>query len=199
MKFFSKTLILFLFITFNCNVVFSADVWVNNLRRLFQDNAAIIYEINLRTYNAQDTNKNGIIDFDDAEESGTFLNAVSKLDETAMKGVNVLHVLPVTPVGKTKALGTAGSLYAASSFNTLNPQLKSEKSALTIEEQAMKFIDEAHKRKMAVIIDLPSCGAYDLYLQRPELFLKDKSGQPMVPSDWTDVRILNAGSESVMF
>ncbi len=196
MKFFSKTLILFLFITFNCNVVFSADVWVNNLRRLFQDNAAIIYEINLRTYNAQDTNKNGIIDFDDAEESGTFLNAVSKLDETAMKGVNVLHVLPVTPVGKTKALGTAGSLYAASSFNTLNPQLKSEKSALTIEEQAMKFIDEAHKRKMAVIIDLPSCGAYDLYLQRPELFLKDKSGQPMVPSDWTDVRILNAGSES---
>ena len=174
---------------------FCADVWINDLRKLFLNNEAVIYEINLRTFGAQDTNKNGIIDFDEAEESGTFLNAVSRLDDLKQKGVNTIHVMPVTPVGKTKALGTAGSLYAASSFDSLNPQLESKQSALSVEDQARKFIAEAHKRKIRVIIDLPSCGSYDLYMQRPELFVKDKSGQPVVPSDWSDVRLLNAGSE----
>lgn len=87
-------------------------------------------------------------------------------------------------------------MYSALSFNRLNPQLQSEKSALSIEEQARKFIDEAHKRRIRVIIDLPSCGSYDLYMQRPELFVKDKSGQPVIPADWTDVRLLNAGTEN---
>ena len=64
-------------IIFAGQYAFSADVWVNDLRRLFTSNSSIIYEINLRTFGAQDTNKNGIIDFDEAEESGTFLNAIS--------------------------------------------------------------------------------------------------------------------------
>lgn len=196
MKILNRLLLSMFCLVLACQSAFSANVWLNNSRTLFQNNAAIIYEINLRTFNAQDTNKNGIIDFDDGEESGTFLNAIAKLDELKLKNINTIHVMPITPVGKTKALGTAGSLYAASSFNTLNPQLKSEKSALSIEDQARKFIDEAHKRGLRVIIDLPSCGSYDLYLQRPELFLKDKSGQPIVPADWTDVRLFNAGTEN---
>lgn len=186
------SLVLLFTLTQQC---FASDVWVNDLKRLFTSNSAVIYEINIRTFAAQDTNKNGIIDFDDAEEAGTFLNAVQRLDELRAKGINTIHVLPITSVGKTKALGTAGSLYAASSFNTINQQLASQKSAMSARAQAMKFIDEAHKRKIRVIIDLPSCGAYDLYLERPELFVKDKSGQPVIPADWTDVRLLNSGSE----
>ena len=196
MKFVKKFLIAFTLISIFSQTAFSADVWVNDLRKMFLNNSAIIYEINLRTFGAQDTNKNGIIDFDEAEESGTFLNAISKLDELRQKGINTIHVMPITPVGKTKALGTAGSLYAASSFTTLNAQLESKQSALAINDQARKFIAEAHKRHIRVIIDLPSCGSYDLYMQRPELFVKDKSGQPVVPADWTDVRLLNAGSET---
>lgn len=174
----------------------SADVWVNDLRRQFTRNSSVIYEINLRTFGAQDTNKNGIIDFDEAEESGTFLNAISRLDELRQKGINTLHVMPITPVGKIKALGTAGSLYAASSLNSINPQLVSNKSALSAISQARKFVDEAHKRGISVIIDLPSCGSYDFYMQHPELFVKDKSGQPVVPADWTDVRLFNVGTET---
>ena len=177
---------------------FSADVWVNDTRRMFTRNSTVIYEVNLRTFGAQDINKNGIIDFDNAEESGTFLNAIPRLEELSQKGVNAIHVLPITPVGKTKALGTAGSLYAASSFNTLNPQLGSNNTALSLEAQARKFIDEAHKKGIRVIIDLPSCGAYDLYMQRPELFVKDKQGQPIVPADWTDVRLFNSGPETAV-
>lgn len=172
------------------------EVWFNNLRRDFLNNASVIYEINIRTFNAQDLNKNGIIDFDEGEESGTFLNAIARLDELKNKGITAIHVLPVTPVGKMKAMGTAGSLYSIAGFDSLNPQLKSDKTVLTAKEQAQKFINEAHDRGIAVIFDVPACGSYDLYLQRPELFVKDKEGQPVIPADWTDVRLFNSGTET---
>jgi len=105
--------------------VLANNVWVNDLRSLFLSNNAIIYVINMRTFGAQDINKDGIIDVSEGEESGNFLNAISRLDELQAMGINTLHVMPIMSVGKTKALGTAGSLYAASSFNQLNPQLKS--------------------------------------------------------------------------
>lgn len=178
------------------NTAQAREVWVNDARNVFLRNAATIYEINLRTFNAQDINGNGLIDFSENEESGNFLNAIDRLDELAESGINTLHVMPVMEVGKTKALGSAGSLYAASSFTKLNPQLGSKKTALSLEEQALKFIDEAHKRRMRVIFDLPSCGSYDLYLKNPNLFVKDNSGQPVIPADWTDVRLFNVGSEN---
>lgn len=196
MKTIKKLFLLLIMVLLTTSTTFADEVWINDLRTLFVNNSAIIYEINLRTFNAQDTNTDGIIDLNEGEESGTFLNAIGRLDELKLKGINTIHVLPITSIGKTKALGTAGSLYSALSFNKLNPQLKSEKSALSVDAQARKFIDEAHKRHIRVIIDLPSCGSYDLFLQRPELFVKDKTGQPVVPADWTDVRLLNAGSEN---
>lgn len=198
MKLFNKLSVSFVALVLSMQFTFASDVWINDLRRVFTNNSAIIYEINIRTFGAQDTNKNGIIDFDEAEESGTFLNAISRLDELSQKGINTIHVMPITPTGKTKALGTAGSLYAASSFDTLNPQLGSKNTALSVKSQAIKFINEAHKRNIRVIIDLPACGSYDLYLQRPELFVKDKSGQPVIPADWTDVRLLNSGTETAV-
>jgi len=193
---FNKIFLTFTITMFSITNAHCADVWTNDLRTLFTNNEAIIYEINLRTFNAQDTNKNGIIDFEEGEESGNFINATARLDELSAKGINTVHLLPVTSVGKTKALGTAGSLYSTLGFSTLNPQLKNEKSVLSIEEQARKFIEEAHEHNIRIIVDLPSCGSYDLYMQRPELFVKDKSGQPVIPADWTDVRLLNSGTET---
>ena len=193
-KFLVTAAVLFLF----SGQGFAKEAWVNNLRTNFQNHATTIYAVNLRNFNAQDTNKNGVIDFDEGEESGTFLNAIARLDELQANSITAVHLLPITPVGKTKALGTAGSLYSAAGFNSLNPQLKSDKTILTIEEQARKFINEAHEHGIAVIVDLPACGSYDFYLQRPELFIKDKSGQPVIPADWTDVRLFNSGTETVI-
>lgn len=171
--------------------------WVNDLRTLYTNNNAIIYAINLRTFNADDKNNNGLIEVNKGEESGNFINAIDRLDELTLMGVNTIHILPINPVGKTKALGTAGSLYATSSFDTLNPQLKSKKSKLSIEQQAKKFIAECHRRKIRVIVDLPSCGAYDLFMKKPELFVKDSNGNPVVPTDWTDVRLLDTNNADV--
>ncbi len=193
-----KFLIALIAVILSTQVTFCDEAWVNDLRNLFLSNNAIIYVVNLRTFAAQDLNKDGIIDTSEGEESGNFLNAIGRLDELASSGVNTLHLLPIMEVGKTKALGTAGSLYAAKSFDTLNPQLKSERTALSLEKQALKFINEAHKRKIRIIVDLPSCGAYDLYLEHPELFAKDTSGQPIIPADWKDVRLFNAGTENAI-
>ena len=173
--------------------LFSSSVFADDgLRTMFLNNKATICGINIRNFNAKDTNGNGIID--NNEESGTFINAVERLDEFQELGINTLHVLPITPVGKLKALGTAGSVYAMSSFDSINPQLLDVNSPLTPIEQAKFFIDECHKRGIKVMIDLPSCGAYDLFLSNPELFIKDKKQLSIVPTDWTDVRLLNTGT-----
>ena len=198
MKIFNKIFSALVILSITAQVAYSYDAWLNDLRKMFQNNSAVIYEINIRTFGAQDTNKNGIIDFDEGEESGNFINAIPKLNELTQKGINTIHVMPITPVGKTKALGTAGSLYAASSFNSINPQLINNNSNLSPKAQAAKFVEEAHKRHIRVILDMPSCGSYDFYMLHPELFMRDKSGQPIVPADWTDVRLFNAGDESVV-
>ena len=124
-----------------------------------------------------------------------FINAIENLDELTRLGINTIHILPITPVGKIKAFGTAGSLYAITDFQSINPQLVSEKSSLSGIEQAKKFISECHKRNIRVIIDLPSCGAYDLYVEHPEYFAKDENQKDIIPLDWSDVRLFNAGTE----
>lgn len=182
-------IILPLIITLCCNCYAGEN---NDLRTLFLNNQANIMGINIRTFNAKDLNGNEIID--ENEESGNFINAIGRLDEIKSLGINTVHLLPITPVGKLKALGTAGSLYAISDFTEINEQLVDKSSNLTPKEQAKLFIHECHKRGIRVIVDLPSCGSYDLFLKRPELFIKDDKNISIVPTDWTDVRLINAGN-----
>lgn len=175
-----------------CFLFMSSAFADDGLRTMFLNNKAVICGINIRNFNAKDINKNGIIDVN--EESGNFINAIERLDEIKASGINTLHVLPITPVGKLKALGTAGSVYAMNGFDTINPQLIDKSSPLLPIEQARLFVEECHKRNIKVVIDLPSCGAYDLFLSNPELFIKNKKQLSIVPTDWTDVRLLNTGN-----
>lgn len=167
-------------------------VWNNDLKSLFSRNQAVILAVNIRTFNANDKNNNDIIDFENGETSGNFVNAISRLDEIARQGINTIHLLPITPTGKIKAMGTAGSLYAISDFTKINPQLDDKTNDLTPEQEAKNFIKECHKRNIRVIIDLPACGSYDLFVARPDLFVTDSANKPVVPADWTDVRLFKA-------
>lgn len=192
-----KNILLILFIFLFCASKGNCDtVWVNNLREQFLSDNAIIYAINIRTFNAKDINRNEIIDEDLGEERGSFLSAIERLDELRANGVNTILLMPVTSVGRVKALGTAGSLYAPSSFCDINPQLKSLHSNSSAYSEMNKFVEECHKRGLSVIVDLPSCASYDLYLLHPEFFIKDKNQNPIIPADWTDVRLLDAGTET---
>ena len=169
------------------------------LREMFQNNQSIIYSLNLRTFNANDKNGNGIIDFSEGENAGSFINAIDRLDELKSLGINTIHLLPITPVGKIKALGTAGSLYAMSDFLKLNIQLADTNCELSLKDQAKTFIAECHKRGIKVMIDLPSCGAYDLFINRPDLFVIDENGEPSIPADWMDVRLFNVPEDDKLF
>lgn len=197
MKIFSKILYIFIVLYFSSfSLAFAqSDGWENSLRTQFLENKAVIMEINIRSFNAQDIDGDGFIREDIGEVRGNFINAISRLDELKNLGINTIHVLPITPVGKLKALGTAGSLYSAAGFDSLNEDLKDKTSKLTLEQQAKLFIDEAHKRGISVIVDVPACASYDLYLQRPDLFVNGQSGEPVIPADWTDVRLLSVGTE----
>lgn len=186
-----KTLLILAILITTNNLAFA--IYKNDLRTLFLNNKANICGINIRTFNAQDTNKDEIIN--NNEVSGNFINAIDRLDEIKALNINTLHVLPITPVGKLKALGTAGSVYAISNFWSINPQLVDKTSELTDVEQAKLFITECHKRNIKVVIDLPSCGSYDLFLTNPELFIKNEKQCSIVPTDWTDVRLLNTGND----
>lgn len=171
------------------------ETWQNDLRTKFLNNEAVIMEINIRSFNSKDFDNDGFIQEENGEVRGTFLNAVDRLDELKSLGINTLHVLPITPTGKFKALGTAGSLYAASDFDSLNPDMIDKSSVLKPDEQFKFFVDEAHKRNIRIIVDVPACASYDLFLERPDLFVTNANGEPIVPADWTDVRLLNSGNE----
>src|SRR5574344_2120723 len=173
-----------------------ARPWNNNLKSLLSTNTAIISSINIRSFGANHNNSDRIIDEKAGDIKGSLLNDIDKLDIVKASGINVIEIMPITPVGKYKALGTAGSLFAPSSFNQINPQLKDSNSNFTLYNEVRTFINECHNRNINVIVDLPCCASYDLYLKRPELFKKDKNGQPIIPSDWTDVRLLDAGTDS---
>ena len=94
-----------------------------------------------------------------------------------------------------KALGTAGSLYAMDEFNKIAIELDEVDNNKTVYEEAKEFINEAHRLNMNVILDLPSCGSYDLALRRPEWFILNEKKEPLIPADWTDVRLFKIYNE----
>ncbi len=190
-----KILLILLFTVIIQQTSFASTHWTNDLREKFLAKEAVFYTINIRTFNAQDLNGNDIIEEELGEARGTFINAIEKLDYVKNLGVNTIYLLPITKTGKLKALGTAGSLYALDSFNEISPYLDDKNNSLSVEEEAKLFIDEAHKRGLRVVLDIPACGSYDLTLTKPSLFIRNKKDDTITPSDWTDVRLFKVYEE----
>ena len=186
MKKFLLTLLILNFSVINC---FSYVNWKNDSKEMFRNNKLIIMEINPRTFGAKDLNDNGIIEPEASESSGNFVNAKERLKELKGMGINAIHILPVTPTGKLKALGTAGSLYALNDFTSINPMLDAPNNGMEVFEEFERFVEECHKNNIRVIVDLPSCGAYDLFLKNPDLFYIGENGAPVSPADWLDVNL----------
>jgi glycosidase len=172
--------------------------WTDRNREMFKNGEAIIYALNIRTFGAKDHNKNGRID-PDMGESGTFLSAIDRLPELKALGVNTVHVLPINPVGKTRRLGQAGSVYAASDLTTINPQFVDPKNPLSPVDQARVFVNAAHQQGIHVVMDVPSCGSYDLLKTHPELFARDAEGKLMTPYNWIDILMFKNGPQLLAY
>lgn len=161
----------------------------NNLRSMFQNNQAVIYAMIPRTFNAKDTDGNGLIE--GSEEPGYFTNMVERLDELKSYGVNTLHWLPINPPGLIAAKGNAGSVYAPLDYLSIDPNLDDPKNPKNVNEEAKEAVNECHKRGIKVMLDLPSCMSVDLYDARPDLRATDAEGKPKTPEGWEDIRMFD--------
>jgi glycosidase len=159
----------------------------NELKRLFHNNQAILYALNIRTFGAPEENGDRRIN-PDPGENGTFLSAIPKLDELVDLGINTIHLLPINPIGLTKRLGEAGSLYAPSDYHSINPEFG------TVED-AQTFVQAAHQKGLNVMVDVPSCASIDLAEKHPSLIMRDEDGKPHVPTDWIDIVMFKNGPE----
>ncbi|MCR5265041.1 MAG: hypothetical protein K6E29_00425 [Cyanobacteria bacterium RUI128] len=169
----------------------------NNLRSMFRDNKAVILAIVPRIFTAEDKDGNEKIETKKGEKPGTFLSAINRLDEVKAQGFNTLHILPIHPPGKNKAMGTAGSLYAPLKYIeddgqiAIDPVLVDPNDPRSPQEQMKAFINECHKRDIKVMLDLPSCASVDMFNAHPELMAIDKNGNPETPEGWLDIRMFN--------
>lgn len=132
---------------------------------------AAIYQVNLRAFS----------------ENG-FQGVTSRLDHIASLGVNILYLMPVTPVGVLK---TANSPYCVRNYKEVNPEFGNL-------ADLRKLIEEAHKRGMAVILDwVANHTAWDhpWIEQHPDWYERDANGtiQPARVGTfvWNDVAKLN--------
>ena len=167
----------------------------NNLRTMIQNNESVMMAIVPRTFTAKDLNGDDIFMLKEGEKNGTFLSAIERLDELKNDGINTIHILPIHPMGKKNAQGTAGSLYAPEKFVNddghlaIDPMLIDKNDPRTPDEQFKALIDECHKRNIKVMLDLPSCASVDMFEAEPELMAYGRNGEEKTPQGWTDIRM----------
>ena len=167
----------------------------NNLRTMIRNNESVMLAIVPRTFTAQDLNGDDIVTLKTGEKNGTFLSAISRLDELKEDGINTIHILPIHPTGKKNAQGTAGSIYSPAKYVTddghlaIDPMIIEKDDPRTPDEQFKAFIDECHKRNIKVMLDLPSCASVDMFETEPELMAYGRNGEEKTPQGWTDIRM----------
>ena len=118
--------------------------------------------------------------------AGTLNGVTARLDNLQKLGINVLWLMPVHPVGKTRRLGTYGSVYAVSDYYAIDPDLGSKADLLHL-------VQAAHERHMRVILDeVPDHTAWDsVMISHPAYYKQDAAGKIIHPHNWTDVAALN--------
>ena len=169
----------------------------NNLKTMIQNNESVMMAIIPRIFTAEDLNGDDKITLSTGEKAGTFLSAISRLDELKEDGINTIHILPIHPPGRKNAMGTAGSIYSPKEYITndghlsIDPLLIDKNDSRTPDEQFKAFIDECHNRNIKVMLDLPSCASVDLLEAEPELMAYGRNGEEKTPQGWTDIRMFD--------
>ena len=123
----------------------------------------------------------------DFSVAGNLSGVTARLDELHDLGVNILWTMPIHPIGEKFRKGELGSPYSIKDYYAVDPNYGTVKDY-------KRFVSEAHKRGMKVIMDLVADHtAWDsAMMQHPEFYKHDAQGKiiPPVPT-WTDVAALN--------
>ncbi|MEO5684867.1 MAG: alpha-amylase family glycosyl hydrolase [Chitinophagaceae bacterium] len=134
-------------------------------------NGSNIYEVNVRQYTTEGTLQ-------------AFIKHVPRLHKM---GIDILWLMPITPISVEKRQGTYGSYYAASSYTDIDPAYG---SAADFKD----LITGAHRLGMKVIIDwVANHTGYDHQwtVTNPHFYHKDEAGNFTDLHGWVDVIDLN--------
>ena len=138
---------------------------------------AVIYNIFVRTTFAFDHNRNGKLDLpvnnSGWKETGTFLKAIALLPYVKSLGVNTIHLLPITSIGKDGNKGVLGSPYAIKNPYKLDPHLAEPNIGLGAEEEFKAFVEAAHYMGIRVVVEFvfrTSAKDGDWIKEHPEWF-----------------------------
>lgn len=134
-------------------------------------NGTNIYEVNIRQYTLE----------------GTFNAFIKHIPRLHNMGIDILWLMPVTPISVEKRQGTFGSYYAASSYTNIDP-------AYGTEDDFRELISTAHFFGMKVIIDwVANHTGYDHQWtkEHADWYRKDAQGNFTELYGWVDVIDLN--------
>ena len=100
-----------------------------NFKTVDWANGASIYEVNIRQYTVE----------------GTFKAFEAHIPRLKEMGVDILWLMPITPISQVGMKGSLGSYYACSSYTKINPAFGKEVDLISL-------IQKAHSLNMKVII-----------------------------------------------
>lgn len=126
-----------------------------------------IYEVNVRQYTPE----------------GTFAAFQQHLPRLQEMGVEILWLMPVTPISREKRQGSLGSYYACSSYTLVNPEFGSL-------DALRSLVKDAHARGMKVIIDwVANHTGWDHHWtkEHPEWYQRNDQGEFFDKNGWVDV------------
>lgn len=129
--------------------------------------SATIYEVNIRQYTAE----------------GSFNAFAAQLPRLKEMGIDILWLMPVTPISVAERQGSLGSYYACSSYTDINPEFgtKADFHAL---------VEQTHALGMKLIIDwVANHTGFDHHWtdEHPEWYIKDEDGNFTERNGWKDV------------
>ena len=119
--------------------------------------SATVYNLFVRYNAAFDHDRDGRIGTEllpgGFRETGTLLKAIAMLPYIKRMGVNTLHLLPLTSIGKVNRKGELGSPYAIKNHYKLDEMLGEPALDLPVETQLKALVEAAHHLGMRVVFE----------------------------------------------
>ncbi|MFA5327387.1 MAG: alpha-amylase family glycosyl hydrolase [Prolixibacteraceae bacterium] len=137
---------------------------------------AVIYEVNVRQYTPE----------------GTFNAFAENLPRLKELGVDILWLMPISPISEKNRKGSLGSYYAVKDYKGVNPEFG------TLDD-FKNLVTKAHEMGFKVILDwVANHTGWDnnWITEHPEWYTKDSTGAIISPNpDWSDIADLNFDSQ----
>ena len=150
---------------------------IDSFKQVSWANSASIYEVNIRQYTAE----------------GTFKAFEKHLPRIKEMGIDIIWLMPITPISQVNKKGNLGSYYACSSYTKINPEFG---TAADFKD----LVDTAQALGLKVVIDWVAnhTGSQHEWMQEnPNWFAQDAAGNFTERNGWDDVVDLNFDNPSM--